>query len=84
VLATLDRAVLESRFVRRGKELGGKRRAKRYLDSLDDIMRIQEHILEQADQYDVPIIENLSFDEAAADLLGLITDQIHRLQKEAS
>ncbi|RLB60547.1 MAG: hypothetical protein DRI90_13495 [Deltaproteobacteria bacterium] len=78
MLATLDRTVLESRFIRRGKELGGERRAKRYLESLDDIMGIQEFILELADQHDVPVIENVSFDETATNLLRLITDQIHR------
>ncbi len=79
ILATLDRTGLESRFVRRGKEKGGQRRSKRYLKSLDDIMRIQDFILEQADLHDVPILENVSFDEAANDLLQLITDYIHRV-----
>lgn len=81
-LATLDRGVLESRFQRRGKELGGERRAKRYLDSLDDIMRIQQLILEQADKHDVPVINNVSFDESANNLIGLITDHIHRHLQE--
>jgi len=81
ILATLDREVLKSRFVRRGKEVGGERRAKRYLRALDDIMKIQEFILELADQHDVPVLENVSFDETASNLLRLITDQIHRESK---
>lgn len=79
VLATLDRTVLESRYTRRGKEPGGSRRAKRYLDALDDILRIQDYILDRADQNGVPIIQNVSFDEAANDLLKLITDRIHHI-----
>ena len=82
ILATMDRQVLESRFVRRGKELGGERRSKQYLTALDDIMRIQEFILDRADQYDIPIIQNVSFDDAANELLRTVTDQIHKLIHE--
>lgn len=79
ILATLDRHVLESRFVRRGKEQGRKRQAQRHLNSLDDIMRIQEVIVDHADQNDIAIIQNVSFDDATRELLGTITDQLHRM-----
>ncbi len=45
-------------------------------------MRIQEFILDRADQYDIPIIQNVSFDDAANELLRTVTDQIHKLIHE--
>ncbi|MFW5740315.1 MAG: hypothetical protein ACOC1F_08110 [Myxococcota bacterium] len=78
-LATMDRSVLESRFIRRSKEIASERRAKRYLAAVDDIMRIQEFVLDHADRNDVPIIQNISFDEAAAELLRTVTDRIHEI-----
>lgn len=82
MLATMDRSVLESRFMRRSKEIASERHAKRYLTALDDIMRIQEYILDRADQQDIPIIQNISFDDAANELLGTVTDEIHRIVHE--
>lgn len=81
IIATLDRKTMESRFVRRGKEQG-KRRAERYLQCIDDIMRIQEMIVDHADQHDIPIIQNVSFDDATRELLGTITDQLHRMIRQ--
>ena len=36
----------------------------RYLENLDGILRIQDHFLELADRYDVPIVDNVSFDRS--------------------
>jgi 2-phosphoglycerate kinase len=76
VVATHDRAVLASRFARRGKERHGDR-AKRYLHSLDDILAIQDYIIERAKKHKVPVVDNVSFDQASNDLLTVITDRIH-------
>jgi 2-phosphoglycerate kinase len=81
VLATFDRSLLEARFRQRRKE-SKHRGDKKYLGAIDSIWRIQEHILEMADQYDVPIIKNAHFDETVSDILRLVTDHIHRVRSE--
>jgi 2-phosphoglycerate kinase len=79
VLATFDRSLLEARFRQRHKE-SKHRDDKKYLNAIESIWRIQEHILEMADQYDVPIIKNVHFDETVSDILRLVTDHIYRIR----
>jgi 2-phosphoglycerate kinase len=63
VVATLDEDAFRSRFSTRAQ--GGQRRpSDRYLENLDAILRIQDHFLELADRYDVPIVDNVSFDRS--------------------
>jgi 2-phosphoglycerate kinase len=63
VVATLDEDAFRSRFSTRVQ--GGQRRpSDRYLENLDAILRIQDHFLELADRYDVPIVDNVSFDRS--------------------
>jgi 2-phosphoglycerate kinase len=62
-VAALDRESLKSRFAGRAK-LARERQAERYLKHLPEIMTIQDHIMAEADQAGLPIIENVQFDAA--------------------
>ena len=55
LLAILDEEVHRSRFLLRGPQ--GGRRAERYLRGFPAIRSIQEYLLQQAETYDVPIID---------------------------
>ncbi len=81
IIATFDPKTLMGRFLQR-KKTTRSRRTEQAIASIDDILKIQEHILDLADQHDVPILENNNFDEAASDLLRMITDAIHRVRKK--
>jgi 2-phosphoglycerate kinase len=62
-VAALDRESLKGRFTARARLLR-ERQADRYLRHLPEIMAIQDHIMAEADQADLPIIENVQFDAA--------------------
>ncbi len=62
-VAALDRESLKHRFAARAK-LVRERQAERYLKHLPEIMVIQDHIMAEADQASLPIIENVQFDAA--------------------
>lgn len=63
VIATLDRARYEERFRERAAT-AQERAAERYLDHLDEIQLIQDHILHEADHYGLQLIDNVRFDDA--------------------
>jgi 2-phosphoglycerate kinase len=63
VVATLDEEALSERF--RARAAGASSRdAAIYLESLPAILKIQDHLLELADRHDVPIVDNVSFDDS--------------------
>jgi 2-phosphoglycerate kinase len=72
VVAVLDREKFASRFTARAE--GQDRPAHRYLENLDAILRIQDYILELAEEHDVPIVENVSFDRSVLSILRLVTE----------
>ena len=63
VVATLDPESFRGRFAARGRE-AVERPPHRYLENLDAILRIQDHLLELAELHGVPIVENVSFDRS--------------------
>lgn len=79
LVATLDPAVFRSRFESRGKgEVN--RPPHRYLEHLDAILRIQDHLLELAERFHVPIVDNQSFDRS---VLSIIRHLIETLRKKS-
>ena len=75
VLATLDPEAFRSRFESRGRHQ--TRRGKhRYIENLDAILRIQEHFLEYADRFDVPIVDNTSIDESVKSIIRLVVEML--------
>jgi len=63
VVATLDEEALSERFGARAAS-ATSRDARTYLESLPAILKIQDHLLELADRHDVPIVDNVSFDDS--------------------
>ena len=81
-VSTLDREAFRSRFTARASE-AKQRPPHRYLENLDGILRIQDHILELAEAADLPIVDNRSFDESVLSILRHVTESL-RSQGESS
>ncbi len=77
VVATLDEDSFSSRFSAR--EEGQRQRAShRYLENIDAILKIQDQFLELADRYDVPIVDNVSFDRSALLIIRHVTESLRK------
>ena len=77
VVATLDEEAYKNRFSARAVDQ--KQRAPhRYLENLDAILRIQEHFLELADRYDVPIVDNVSFDRSVLLIIRHVAEALRK------
>jgi 2-phosphoglycerate kinase len=59
---------------------GGVRAMEKYLTRLDEIRKIQDYIVEQAEQRGVPVIESTNPDRATADVLELILSSAEALE----
>lgn len=60
----------------RGSE--GLRPVAKYLDSLDDIRRIQAYLIERAEKVGVPVIENTRVERTAEAVIKLVLEQVER------
>ena len=69
------------RFESRGKNASGRARH-RYVKSLDQIMKIQQHILDVGDSAGVPSFENTDLDETVQSISLLIMDTLRTGSKE--
>ena len=84
VVATLDQDAFRSRFEKRGSRQK-KRGTHRYIENLEAILRIQEHFIEFADRFDVPIIDNTSIDDSVLSTIRLVIERLRNKQEfEAS
>ncbi len=61
VVARLDEKSFRNHFIAREKRQS-QRAADRYVQSLDEILKIQEHFLELADHQDIPIVDNVTIE----------------------
>ena len=77
VVATLDPSAYRNRFPARA-EKARDRSADRYLVRLGEILTIQDHILAEAEQAGLPIIDNIRFDDA---VLSVTRSVISTLKK---
>jgi 2-phosphoglycerate kinase len=77
VVSTLDRDQYQDRFARR-EERALARAQERYLPHFGAILEIQDYILAQAEQFGLPIIDNVQFDDA---ILSVIRSVIGTLEK---
>ena len=57
----------------------GLRPLEKYLDGMTEIRMIQDVLLERARRFDVPVIENTTFDEAIGEVLDLVLTGAERL-----
>lgn len=76
-VATLDREAYRSRFDARARA-ATRRPPHRYLENLDAILRIQDHILELAEDHDIPIVDNASFDDSVLSILRHVTETLRK------
>ena len=77
MLAVLDREELKKRIRGRGGA-APQRRAERYLQSFDDIWRLQSVLLDEADRVQVPIFENNDKDKVFRDIMRHIIGILSR------
>jgi len=77
VIACLDEGAFARRFESRAAE--AKQRGKhRYLENLDGILKIQDHFLDVADRYDVPIVDNVSFERSVMFIIRHVTETLRK------
>lgn len=78
VVATLDVAAFRERFVQRARE--SRRAPHRYLEHMDEILRIQDHFLELAERYDIPIVDNESADASVLSILKHVCETLRNVE----
>ncbi len=77
MVATLDVEAFRNRFAARAA--GQKQRPPhRYLENLDAIRQIQDHFLEFAERFGVPIVDNISFDRSVLLIIRHVADTLSR------
>jgi len=76
-VATLDPEAYRARFEARAR-VSRRRPPHRYLENLDAILRIQDHLLELADQHGVPIVDNVRFDDSVLSILRHVTETLRK------
>jgi 2-phosphoglycerate kinase len=77
LVAALDAKALRSRFGDRA-ERAQARSPHRYLEHMDAILRVQDHLLEMADRHDVPIVDNVSFDRSVLSIIRHLTEALRK------
>jgi 2-phosphoglycerate kinase len=75
VVGTLDEEAFSNRFETRATETK-HRPPHRYLENLDSILQIQDHFLELAERFGVPIVDNISFDRSVLLIIRHVTDTL--------
>jgi 2-phosphoglycerate kinase len=81
VLAIDDPQVHGDHFMIRDTSSNGLRPHSKYLDRLDDIRRIQEHIVSRARRHGVPVIENSDIDAAIGQVIELVLEGADQVQR---
>lgn len=79
VVAITDEDLHRSHFWVRDAGTEGLRPLEKYLDGLPEIRLIQDVLLERARRFDVPVIENVSLDEAIGQVMDLVLTSAERL-----
>ncbi len=74
-LAVLDKKRLK-RFIKGRSSENKQRRAKRYLQNLDEIWHLQTVLLSEADNEDIEILDNHDITETSLDIIKVITQTI--------
>ena len=70
MLAVLKRKALQQRLQGRGAQVR-RRRAARYLQSFDEIWRLQSYLLSEADRANIPIVSNDDRDKVFREIMRL-------------
>ncbi len=78
VVATLDWEDFRGRFEARASN--SSRPPHRYLDNLEAILQIQDHLLELAEEHDVPIVDNESIDASVLSVIKHVTETLRKAE----
>jgi 2-phosphoglycerate kinase len=81
VLAIEDEAEHSTHFLARDASLDGLRPHAKYIERLDDIRRIQEHIVGRALRHYVPVITHTDMREAIDSVLQLVLASTEQVEK---
>jgi len=81
VLAIEDEEEHSTHFMVRDAGLDGLRPHQKYIERLDDIRRIQEHIVRRARRHRVPVITNTDMREAVDAVLELVLASAEQVQR---
>jgi 2-phosphoglycerate kinase len=77
LVASLDEDAFATRFASRAKDAVG-RPPHRYIENVDSILKIQDHLLELAEAGGVPIVDNSSFDASVISIIGHVTETLRK------
>jgi len=81
VLAIDDPEVHSGNFMIRDTGSNGLRPHSKYIDRLDDIRRIQDHIVSRAHRHGVPVIENADIEGAIRQVIELVLEAAEEVQR---
>ncbi len=81
VVAISDEDAHRSHFWVRDTATDGLRPLEKYLEGMTEIRMIQDVLLERARRFDVPVIENVSLDDAIGQVLDLVLTRAERLAR---
>jgi 2-phosphoglycerate kinase len=81
VLTAEDAEDHSTHFLIRDIATEGIRRQEKYLEHMDDIRRIQQHLVERALRVGVPVIENRRIDATIAAVLELVLERAEEVQR---
>lgn len=74
-LAVTDKQVYKQRFGRRAAR-APNRPEKKYLDNLDQILAIQQHILDESEDDDIPVIEVTTVEDPTSAAVTLVAERL--------
>ncbi|HST25770.1 MAG TPA: hypothetical protein VLJ76_07245 [Gaiellaceae bacterium] len=83
ILKIDDPEAHQAHFYIRDATSDGLRPVQRYLDALDDIRLIQSAIVERAERYDVPVIENRNIEHTITAVMDLVLSSVEARQPAA-
>jgi 2-phosphoglycerate kinase len=81
VLAVDEVEAHSAHFMIRDASSDGVRPHEKYLDRIDDIRRIQAHIVARANRYEVPVIQNSRIESAISRVIELVLDGAETVQR---
>jgi 2-phosphoglycerate kinase len=81
VVAISDENAHRSHFWVRDATTDGLRPLEKYLDGIHEIRLIQDALVERARRFDVPVIENVTLDQAVGDVLDLVLSRAEALAR---
>jgi len=77
ILTTKNKTMHHSRFLRREKE--SSRSSSKYLKNFENICTIQDYTIEQAQKFNIPMIDNQSLDNSINKSLRLVTERLAQM-----